>query len=289
VHQEKLGNGHVVDCGPNWIHGTNDNPILDIAKETGTALGGWNTKSYVFDEQGELLASADGEAYSTIMWDIVQDAFEHSNKNSASIDPTESLWGFFQREVVRRIPESKPDFEKGRKLVLQLAEMWGAFVGSPIYRQSLKFFWLEECIEGGKELLPSRVFDSIGVRLLIQAVENLFCAGTYQKILESIAKPALEGAHLRYLTRVTEVRTTTDDGDKLAVLTADGDSLEFDEVVVTAPLGWLKQHPEAFNPALPPRLTKAIQSISYGCLEKVSREPTGCFSERVNRRGVRST
>ena len=34
-------------------------------------------------------------------------------------------------------------------LLLQMAELCGAFVGSPVYRQSLKFFWLEECIDGG--------------------------------------------------------------------------------------------------------------------------------------------
>ena len=55
----------------------------------------------------------------------------------------------------------------------------------------------------------------------------------------------------------------------MLVSTRDGESFEFDEVVLTAPLGWLKQHPEAFDPPLPPRLTKAIESIGYGCLEKV--------------------
>jgi hypothetical protein len=45
--------------------------------------------------------------------------------------------------------------------------------------------------------------------------------------------------------------------------------LEFDEVVVTSPLGWLKRHMEAFEPELPARLSKAINSIAYGCLEKV--------------------
>jgi len=28
--------------------------------------------------------------------------------------------------------------------------MWGDFVGEPIEKQSMKYFWLEECIEGGK-------------------------------------------------------------------------------------------------------------------------------------------
>lgn len=48
-----------------------------------------------------------------------------------------------------------------------------------------------------------------------------------------------------------------------------GTQLSFDELVVTCPLGWLQKNPQAFDPALPPTLTKAINSISYGCLEKV--------------------
>ncbi|KAK8138801.1 polyketide synthase 1 [Apiospora sp. TS-2023a] len=245
VHQAQLPSGHPIDLGPNWIHGTNDNPILNIANETKTAVGTWDTESYLFDEAGKLLALADGEVYSTLMWEIIQDAFRHSNKNAATISPDESLWDFFQVEVVKRIPESKPDYASKRQFVLQMAEMWGSFIGSPITSQSLKFFWLEECIDG----------------------ENLFCAGTYRKILQAIAKPAEEGADIRLSTTVTQINAQ-DDVDRVTLVTDKG-VLEFDEVVVTSPLGWLQQHPEAFVPALPPRLTKAINSIGYGCLEKV--------------------
>ncbi|KAK9418635.1 putative Amine oxidase domain-containing protein [Seiridium unicorne] len=246
VHQVKLPNGHLVDCGPNWIHGTEDNAILDIATEAEIPISRWDENSYVYDEDGKLLAQRDGEIYSTMMLDIVQDAFAYSNKHSPTISPEISLWDFFQQEVVKRIPSTKPDFERKRSFVLQLSEMWGAFVGSPVHTQSLKFFWLEECIEG----------------------ENLFCAGTYQKILQSIAKPALDKANFKLSTKVTKIKTTNDDEGKLEVFTTGG-AFKFDEVVFTAPLGWLKRHPHAFSPALPSRLTKAINSIGYGCLEKV--------------------
>jgi hypothetical protein len=149
VHQATLPTGHVVDCGPNWIHGTEDNPILDIATETRIPLSRWDENSYVYDEDGKLLPQTDGDIYSTMMWDIVQEAFAYSNRNSPTISPDRSLWDFFQEQVVRKIPDTKPDFQRKRSFVLQMAEMWGAFVGSPVHTQSLKFFWLEECIEGG--------------------------------------------------------------------------------------------------------------------------------------------
>jgi hypothetical protein len=58
--------------------------------------------------------------------------------------------------VVEKIPESEDDFQKKREMVLKMSELWGTFVGSPVGQQSLKFFWLEECIEGG-ELRPIHI------------------------------------------------------------------------------------------------------------------------------------
>ncbi|KAI2625737.1 FAD/NAD(P)-binding domain-containing protein [Hypoxylon sp. NC1633] len=247
VHQSKLPSGHKVDAGPNWIHGTNNNPILDLAKETKSVVGSWEERSSVFDEAGRQLPLSDAVNYSSIMWDIVSEAFHYSNKHSATISPDESLWDFFHKEVPRRIPDSSPDFEQKRKIVYQVADQWGAFVGSPITTQSLKFFWLEECIDG----------------------ENLFVADTYEKILQLVAKPAVEGAKIKYESIVNKIQSTSHEGGMLNVCTQNGESFEFDEVVLTAPLGWLQQHTEAFEPPLPSRLTKAIKSIGYGCLEKV--------------------
>lgn len=149
LHQRKLPNGHWVDIGPNWIHGTTDNPMLDLAKQTGTEVGSWDERSYLFDDLGNLFPVDQGEEYASIMWDIVQDAFKHSNAFSAEISETESLHDFFVERLAKKIPESEGNWQRRREIVMQISELWGAFVGSPITRQSLKFFWLEECIEGG--------------------------------------------------------------------------------------------------------------------------------------------
>jgi hypothetical protein len=149
VHQAKSTAGYTVDLGPNWIHGTNDNPILELAKQTNTAYGSWDSSTHVFDQGGDLLPLAEGEQHSTLMWDIISDGFCHSNKNSATISPEESFWSFFQKEVQRRIPERDLESERKRESVYQLAEGWGNFVGNHIRTQSMKFFWLEECLDGG--------------------------------------------------------------------------------------------------------------------------------------------
>lgn len=150
LHQERLPNGHLVDLGPNWIHGTNSNPIMDLARLTKTPTSAWDTQASVFDEHGQLLDAKDSDECSTIMWDIIQAAFKHSENHSADISPDESLADFFRTKILEIIPETADNYRRKREIVIQMTELWGAFIGSPITRQSLKFFWLEECIDGGK-------------------------------------------------------------------------------------------------------------------------------------------
>lgn len=106
-------------------------------------------------------------------------------------------------------------------------------------------------------------------RTVLIVAENLFCAGTYKKVLDSVAAPALAKANIYYNTLVDRITSRRQPKDMVQVHEANRNKLEFDEVVVTTPLGWLKRHLDAFEPRLPMRLSQAIESIGYGCLEKV--------------------
>ena len=55
----------------------------------------------------------------------------------------------------------------------------------------------------------------------------------------------------------------------VCLTTSNGEKQYFDDVVITAPLGWLKQHKESVH-CLHPRIASAIDSISFGRLEKVN-------------------
>ena len=134
--------------GANWIHGTEDNPILDLAKETGTATEDFDHPALIIDEDGETIPADEANEYSVMMWDIIKDAFEESNKHGSRIDPHMTLLGFFKDQVLSRLPDTEEGSKK-RRILLHLAKTWGAFVGSSVGTQSLKFFWLEECIDGG--------------------------------------------------------------------------------------------------------------------------------------------
>jgi len=96
-------------------------------------------------------------------------------------------------------------------------------------------------------------------------------ASTYKGILSKIGKAALAKAELHLSTKVTSIASGVNKGQEssVAVTTVFGQVLNFDEVIVTCPLGWLKRNVSSFLPPLPSQIIKAINDISYGRLEKV--------------------
>ncbi|KAM7185052.1 hypothetical protein V8F20_011958 [Naviculisporaceae sp. PSN 640] len=246
--------GYTVDIGPNWIHAwTYDSkephPIYALAQATNTPLHHWNNKQLIYDSDGNPLPEDLTERLSSLLWQIIEDAFIfseqlHKEGSSRNISCCDSLYTFIKRAANEKVPD-----EKERCLLLQMSEIWGAYVGAPVWRQSLRFAWMEECCGG----------------------EEMFVSSNYSGILNHAAKPALEGAHIRLNTLVTGVTTpTTSSDDPITVTISSGETLNFDQVAVTTPLGWLKKHHSTvFSPPLPDRLASAIRSISLSNLEKV--------------------
>ena len=198
-----------------------------------------------------------------MLWDLIDSAFKHSNNQSGNEIPAHlSLYDYLKEEAPKRVlaelqlhRKSLPsdvDLEVEAKrrsdLVLDMAAVWGAYVGSETCQQSLRYLWLEECLDG----------------------ENLFCAGTYEAVLEQIAEPVLKAADIRYNCQVTKIKSRSTPKEKVTVQTVAGETMEFDEVVVTAPLGWLKRNLDAFEPKVPRRFEEAVHALGYGSLDKVS-------------------
>jgi hypothetical protein len=217
------------------------------------------------------LEQNEADEYNRILWDdgLIAAAFKHAKEQNDMIDPEESLYDFFVEKSKDLFKTDSQEYaERKRTTFLQFVQLWGAYIGSPIARQSLKHFWLEECLEG----------------------ENPFVAGTYHKILDAVAGPAKRGADIKldcevrsleyvkyngtHNTQVVHVesqirKSIHAEETTVQVQTSDGTTHKFDHVVVTTPLGWLKNNQHCFEPQLPASLRKAIHSISYGSLDKV--------------------
>ncbi|MCJ1475985.1 hypothetical protein MMC13_004649 [Lambiella insularis] len=241
VHQSCLL-GRLVDMGPNWIHGTENNPMVKLAEDTDSKLTSPGETSYVYDSSGVLMDSQkvlDGFA---VVWDILADAFQYSNDNCETIPSNLSLKDFFHE----RLSASLLD-EEAQNVVLELAEMWGGFIGDPFERQSLKWVWLEECLDG----------------------DNLFVSNTHQAIINRAtdAVTSLVEIHLSTIAKSVETQHTKSRDEKVVVKTTKG-NFKFDEVIVTVPLGCLKMGTITFLPELPSTINRAINEASYSCLEK---------------------
>ncbi|MCJ1384955.1 hypothetical protein MMC17_008073 [Xylographa soralifera] len=236
--------GHLVDMGPNWIHGTRDNPILDRARETQTVVSHTGERGYFVDEIGQAMQEDTANRLSAFTWQVITDAIDHSQENCERIAPTESLKDFFDRKLI----ESNLELDE-RNIVLQMAMTLGSFTGDTWERQSLKNFWLEECLDGG----------------------NLYVASTHHSIVERIAQGALSHAHIQFSTKVISVEACGGSSGitNVLVTTESGKSFDFDDVVVTVPIGCLKRGLPRFSPPLPSRITRAIKNTSYSRLEKI--------------------
>ncbi|KAH6647507.1 hypothetical protein BKA67DRAFT_577696 [Truncatella angustata] len=244
--------GYTVDLGANWIHTWDSgqvHPIWKLAVETETPIHHWNTKQLIYDSSGKPLPDEKTERLSTLLWKIIEEAFEFSIKardvdGGQSISKEDSLHDF-----IRKRAESELEDEKERRTLLQMSEMWGAYVGEPVWKQSLRFAWMEECCGG----------------------EEMFVSSNYSAILDRISLPARDGASIMFGKKVSMIETPANrnSAGPVVVTTDDGTKLWFDEVVMTTPLGWLQKHLGSFSPPLPSRLELAIKNLKLSQLEKV--------------------
>lgn len=252
------------DRGPNWIHGTDHNPIADIGKLSKTVTHSWDGGQAVIDKDGRPLNKKMTTKAIDFMWMTIDKAFEYSRKNLDTIPSSKSLWDYFVEEL------EKTEFNQLEKeSCLELSKLWGSYIGAPIDRQSLKFFFMEECIDGSMYHQTPYIYDFLLTHI---PSANLFVASTYKNILSHVAKPALGGAEIHFDDAVTRIEAQSRKPEgvhEISVKTAAGRQYVFDEVVATFPLGVLKQNRALFSPPLPELLSKAIDSISYGKLEKV--------------------
>jgi hypothetical protein len=110
----------------------------------------WNHKQRIFDSSGNLLPDDVADRLSTTLWGIIEEAFnvseeERQKSNGTGIPAGKSLYDFVKEKANDHVPNKDE-----RKILVQMSEMFGAYVGVPIWRQSLRFAWMEECCGGGR-------------------------------------------------------------------------------------------------------------------------------------------
>ncbi|KAL8820391.1 MAG: hypothetical protein Q9223_001382 [Gallowayella weberi] len=174
-------------------------------------------------------------------------AVAKSRNEAELLSESAKMMDFFRQEVNRRRLQAELP-EAYEMLMMQIVEMWGAFMGNECEAQGLKNLWLDAGLEG---------------------------ASTYKDILLGLWSSTSDNVTLRLGCEVTGV--TTSETCAVNVRAADGFQGFFDEVVITAPLGWLKRNENVFSPPLAPDISTAIHSLGYGNLDRVFIKFPGAF------------
>lgn len=171
--------------GPNWVHGTVNNPIVPLSDRAGAILHNFNDVSPIVAQDGTILDQTEADQLQNDAWTIIESATEYSKEYWKDIEAGKSLFDYAKEETQKLYigspvlgPSSPPPpstatgealkrleakrtesagrvrwkgkEKKKKQLLMDLMHMWGAFVGTDVSRQSLRFFYLEEPIEGGE-------------------------------------------------------------------------------------------------------------------------------------------
>ncbi|KAL8650181.1 MAG: hypothetical protein Q9226_005256 [Calogaya cf. arnoldii] len=236
--------GLPVDLGASWIHGTKANPIIHLAeKAMSTTLACSDVRS-ICDSNGVWLSADTARGLYKKLWEILELAMHKSETEAEFLPDSAKMMDFYREELDRRCLEAEEP-ETYRNLMLQIVEMWGAFMGNDCETQGLKNLYLDAGLEG----------------------DNLFIASTYKDIVSDLRQQVSHHAAVHIDCEVTRITNRRMEG--VEVEAADGFRDVFDDVVVTAPLGWLKRNENVFCPALTPEISTAIRSLGYGNLDRV--------------------
>jgi hypothetical protein len=92
-------------------------------------------------------------------------------------------------------------------------------------------------------------------------------ASTFKDVIADLLLSVPSSVTLRLNCEVTGISNSR--VDVVDVEAADGFRASFEDVIVTAPSGWLKRNESVFSPPHTPKISDAIHSLGYGNLDKV--------------------
>lgn len=140
--------GIPIDLGASWIHGTEGNPIVPLADKVGSSTVACGAVNSICDGKGQWLDRELARHRYEEVWDILEMAMEKSKNESELIPDKVKMMDLYREEVSKRSTAQQDPDTYGSQM-LQIVEMWGAFMGDDCERQSLKNLWLEAGLEGG--------------------------------------------------------------------------------------------------------------------------------------------
>ncbi|XP_068024543.1 peroxisomal N(1)-acetyl-spermine/spermidine oxidase isoform X2 [Melanerpes formicivorus] len=262
----------LAEMGAHWIHGPSPgNPVFHLATHYGllgpeaaleenqqAETGGHPPmRSATYGSSGKVLSSAAvGEARDLF------DALLTSTRafRGAKELPAASVGQYVRAEITRRLPALGGGQEAARQL--QLA----------VLASCLKL----ECCISGAHSMDLVALEPFGEYVSLPGLDCTFPGG-YSGLPERLLSALPEGS-LRLGKAVRTIRwqgAFRGEGDSarefpVRVECEDGEAFLADHVIVTVPLGFLKEHhQDFFQPPLPERKAEAIRRLGFGTNNKI--------------------
>ena len=237
LHTTNLA-GHPVDMGGSWIHHPIGNPLRAFADQVGIGCRDGDPlpemAAYDFGE-GRRLSPAEVRTELSTLYEAFPAAIDRLQRElGPDASAAEGIGAFVDGADLS--PAAARRARQGLRALIE-----GESADLP-ERQSLRWMWNEFEYEGSFfGDLPNG-----GYRSLVQAMAG----GTDVRLNFDVAEVAVEP-------------------DGVKVRSAAGPAEDGSHVVVTVPLGVLKDRRPQFSPALPPDRLAAIDRLGFGHFEKV--------------------
>ncbi|XP_062987781.1 peroxisomal N(1)-acetyl-spermine/spermidine oxidase [Elgaria multicarinata webbii] len=268
----------VVELGAHWIHGPSpENPVFRLASEHGlldeAALAEENQKVEAaglppgplacYSSRGSLL-SLDLVAS---MWSLFSTLLEEACQFAPRLQeqgppPVPSLGQYLKSRVAQAAAEEWPEEEAEAHLQLRLAV--------------LNAFFKLECCVCGCHSLDQVALGPFGEYTMLPGRDCTFPNG-YESLVNCIMASLPKG-NLLFDKPVKTVRwgssyleeAPTGRCFRVQVECEDGEKFLADHVLITVPLGFLKEHQDTlFCPPLPSQKATAIRNLGFGTNNKV--------------------
>ncbi len=223
--------GLPLDLGAAWIHGIKGNPIHDLARENELNLFTSDFDALELYENGQALSEKQFERIEAALEELEEELEKQKNKASGRASLADAV-GPILEEIAGDQTRRGLAWTIGSDIAIEYAD--------DLDRISLKYFDEDEGFSGN---------------------DVLFRQG-YHGIIDAL-KDGLE-IHTGQVVRRIEYRAK-----QVSVTTATG-TFEADRVIVTLPLGVLKQNSVTFVPPLPERKRSAIERMAMGTMNKIA-------------------
>lgn len=242
-----FGNG-VVEEGAEWIHGTVNSVVYDLAVKNNVSI---TTDGLNF----EVYRSDGSAANRDIVNDLTTFALEIQEHPPEEPEP---LGQFITRKLMEYIKEKHPKVLDDKEFLEEFLNFLDLVVDN--YEASNN--WNDVTthtsfvdLAGNQQASWHRH----GYKTLFEILLNTYNGG-----------PGYPNLEMRLNTEVTNIQWPQDPEGKVTVTTKDGTTYTADNVIVTLSVGVLKEsHSTLFTPKLPAHKTECIENISMGTVGKL--------------------